>query len=155
MRGSRGRLAAGRSQIFVVVLAHPPVSMARFRTCIPADKSLRWEQGLVAAPLVMVAILGSSFPTSSTPAPRWVGGWLCPRAGREPRGCRDPSQWHRGSRSPFPGAPGSCSSSSPGVQVMLQPGLHCQHRAWGAGCWGPALEGVLQKPFLLLSWPGN
>lgn len=47
----------------------------------------------------------------------WVGGCAPVLAGSP--GVPDPPPWHR---SPFPGASGSCSSSSPGVQVMLQPG---------------------------------
>lgn len=103
----------------MVVLAHPPLSTARFRTCIPAEKSPGWERGLAAAPPVMVAVLRSSFPASSTPCPT-VGGWVAvPPCWQGAQGCRDPPWCHR---SPFPGTSGSCSSSSPGVQVMLQPG---------------------------------
>lgn len=40
MQGRRGTFGYGEKSVFVFVLAHPPVYMAQFRTCIPADKSL-------------------------------------------------------------------------------------------------------------------
>lgn len=117
------------------MLAHPPVSMARFRTRIPADKSPGWEQGLAAAPLVMVAIVRSSCPACSTPCPQWVGGWLCPVL----PGCPGDAVTHPRARgSPFPAPCGSCSSSSPGVQVMLQPGSTSSTEP-GEQRWEPAL----------------
>lgn len=45
VQGRRGAFGCGEKSGFVFVLAHPPVYVVRFRTCILADKSFSGEQG--------------------------------------------------------------------------------------------------------------
>lgn len=87
-----------------------------------------------------------------TPWPS-VGGWLCPRAAREPEGAVSPpcAIVAVGAPSLAPLAP----AAAPGVQVMLQSGSTASTERGEQHGDSLHLKGVPLKPFLLLFWPGN
>lgn len=119
--------------------------------------------------LLVRSLLTQCLPCS-LPARRAQPPTSCRGAGDA--AARGTSQRHRGCQSPFPhfscslpGAPSQvcipCSSPgsrTPGLPTLLSwgtvAGAKCGKQADGALCLGPAWW-ILQKPFLLLSWPGH
>lgn len=154
VRRGRGRLAAGRSRFFVVVLAHPSSSFH----CSAQDPHPSGETTEVGAGAGGSSCDGRDTPelllTTHHPLPRdgWVGDFAPTLAG-SPEGAVTHPRCHR---SLFPGASGSCSSSSPGVQVMLQPRSTASTERGEQHGGGLHLKGSPRSFFfLLLSWSGN